>query len=491
MDPATKLLTTLSLFGLAVLVISTSGVAAAHAILHKTDVRAAIGWVGLAVLVPLVGPLLYGILGINRIRRRAVELRPQRSHPLPRSELPPRSEAQPVVRPVADLVTGAGQHFAPVIALVDAISPSPLTEGNAITPLWDGETAYADMVAAIDGAWRSVALASYIFDNDRGGRIFCDALAAAVRRGVQVRVLIDGVGARYSYPPITPTLRRLGIPVREFLPSFFPLQLPYANLRNHRKILVIDGRIGFTGGMNIRSLYLKNQGRGPAINDVHFRLEGPVVRQLAEVFADDWAFTTGEGLAGTDWFPILAPAGNAAARAIVSGPDENVERIRWTIMAALSHARRRVRIVTPYFLPDRMLMTSLVMAAMRGVAVEIFLPRKNNLRLVQWAAKAKLGPLLAQGCRVWETPLPFDHCKIMTVDGIWCLIGSANWDERSLRLNFELNVECYDPQLAPRLDALVDEKRSAGQELTLKAVETRSLPVKLRDGAAWLLSPYL
>ncbi|MBK8909080.1 MAG: cardiolipin synthase [Rhodospirillales bacterium] len=491
MDPATKLLSTLSLLGLAVLVISTSGIAAAHAILHKTDVRAAIGWVGLACLVPLVGPLLYGILGINRIRRRAIELRPQRAHPLPRGGGPPRSEGQPIVRPVADVVAGAGQHLAPVISLVDAVSPSSLTEGNAITPLWDGETAYAEMVAAINGARRSLALASYIFDNDRGGRMFCDALAAAVGRGVQVRVLIDGVGARYSYPPITPTLRRLGIPVREFLPSFLPLQLPYANLRNHRKILVVDGRIGFTGGMNIRSLYLRSQGGGHQINDVHFRLEGPVVRQLAEVFADDWAFTTNEVLAGTDWFPILSPAGNGAARAIASGPDEDVERIRWTIMAALSHARRQVSIVTPYFLPDSMLMTSLVMAAMRGVAVEIFLPQKNNLRLVQWASKAKLGLLLAQGCRVWETPPPFDHCKIMTVDGIWCLIGSANWDERSLRLNFELNVECYDPHLAPSLDALIEAKRSAGREVTHKAVETRSLPVKLRDGAAWLLSPYL
>lgn len=491
MDPVTELLNTLSLFGLAALVISTSGLAAAHAILNKTDVRAAIGWVGLACLAPLVGPLLYAILGINRIRRRAIELRPHRAQALPRSKPEPRSEAQPVVRPAADRVTEAGRHFAPVIALVDAISPSPLTEGNAITPLQNGETAYADMVAAIERARRSVALASYIFDNDGSGGMFCDALAAAVRRGVQVRVLIDGVGARYSFPPITPTLRRIGIPVREFLPSFFPLQLPYANLRNHRKILVVDGRTGFTGGMNIRSLYLKSRGADPAISDLHFRLEGPVVRQLAEVFADDWAFTTEEVLAGTDWFPILAPTGAAAARAIASGPDENVERIRWTIMAALSHARRRVRIVTPYFLPDRMLMTSLVMAAMRGVAVEIFLPRKNNLRLVQWAAKAKLGHLLAQGCRVWETPPPFDHCKIMTVDGVWCLIGSANWDERSLRLNFELNVECYDPQLAPRLDALIDEKRGIGQEITSRAVETRSLPVKLRDGAAWLLSPYL
>jgi cardiolipin synthase len=248
-------------------------------------------------------------------------------------------------------------------------------------------------------------------------------------------------------------------------------------------------------------------------------------------FADDWAFCTGEQLPAPEWFPPLAATdereagtvtggevtggdvtggdvtggevpggevgrneltgGGIAARGIAAGPDEDFERIRYAILAALSQAQRRIRIVSPYFVPEPILMTSLALAAMRGVEVEICVPRRNNLRLVQWASRAKVGQLLAAGCRVWQTPPPFDHSKLMTVDGTWSLIGSANWDQRSLRLNFEFNVECYDKSFAAQLDRLIDEKKAASRPLLLEQIETRSLAVKLRDGAAWLLSPYL
>ncbi|HYN38907.1 MAG TPA: phospholipase D-like domain-containing protein, partial [Rhodospirillales bacterium] len=154
-------------------------------------------------------------------------------------------------------------------------------------------------------------------------------------------------------------------------------------------------------------------------------------------------------------------------------------------------AQRRIRIVTPYFVPEPILMTSLALAAMRGVEVDICIPRRNNLRLVQWASRAKIGQLLAAGCRVWQTPPPFDHSKLMTVDGTWSLIGSANWDQRSLRLNFEFNVECYDKAFAARLDTLIEGKKAASRPLLLEQIEKRSLLVKLRDSTAWLLSPYL
>lgn len=464
-----------------------AGSASAHVILHKRDVRAAIGWVGLIWLVPFAGAGLYGLLGINRIQRRAAELRLHRG--AGGASLAPPGGGGGAAPPVPPLAAD-DRHLAAIARLVDGTAAPPLTFGNALEPL-AGTDAYDAMIAAIAGAERTVAMATYIFDNDRAGRLFADALEAAVRRGVLVRVLIDGVGARYSFPPMTGNLRARDIPVAEFLPTFVPVHMAYANLRNHRKILVVDGRVGFTGGMNVRRAHLLAADRRNGTADTHFRIAGPVVTHLRQTFAEDWAFCTGERLSGPDWVPPLAAVGETVARGIAAGPDEDFERIRFTILAALSQAQRRIRILTPYFVPEPMLMTSLALAAMRGVEVEICIPRRNNLRLVQWASRAKIGQLLAAGCRVWQTPPPFDHSKLMTVDGTWSLVGSANWDQRSLRLNFEFNVECYDKRLAASLDGLIDAKRASSRPLLREDIDRRSLPVKLRDGTAWLLSPYL
>lgn len=477
-------------YGLAVAAVIDAAIATAastHAILNKREVRAAIGWVALIWLVPFAGAAFYGLFGINRIRRRASELRPQRILPEP-----PAPSDSPTPPGLAASLPAGGRHLSALAELVGAIVPAPLAAGNAITPLTDGEHAYGEMVGAIDDAQRTIGITTFIFDDDRAGRLFAAALERAAARGVEVRVLIDGVGARYSWPRITPRLRRMGLRVAEFLPTFVPLYAPYANLRNHRKCLLVDGTVAFTGGMNVREGYLSPLGRsGGSVNDVHFRIAGPVVAQLADAFAEDWAFATSEGLRGDGWFPAVPAAGAAIARAIPGGPDEEVERIRLTILGALSQARRRARIVTPYFIPDRELITALVVAALRGVEVEIVMPTRSNLLLVQWASRAQIGQMLAHGCRVWTTPPPFDHSKLMTVDGHWTLIGSANWDERSLRLNFELDVECYDADLTAEVDAAIDAKIAAARPLVHDEVAGRPLAAKLRDGVAWLLSPYL
>ncbi len=460
--------------------------ASAHVVLHKRDVRAAIGWVGIIWLVPLLGPLLYWLLGINRIRRRAGRLRPGRLHHQPGQGVPAVGAAE-----VAAAVPAAAGHLAGQAAFTERVVGVPLTAGNAVTPLIGGDAAYPSMVEAIDGADHSVALTSYIFDADRAGTRFADALARAMRRGVAVRVLVDAVGARYSRPRMVAGLRRRGIPAAEFMRALIPWRMPYLNLRSHRKILVVDGRVGFTGGMNIRAGCLGDDHRPPAIADVHFRVEGPVVAQFVDAFAEDWAFTTGERLDGPGWYPPLRAAGETFARGIADGPDENFEKTRWTILGALTRAQSRVRIVTPYFLPDWTLVTSLDLAALRGVTVDIVLPKCSNLRLVQWASMAEVPQVLGRGCRVWQTPAPFDHAKLMVVDGGWSLIGSTNWDPRSLRLNFEFNVECYDARLAQRLDALIDARIAAARALSLADVAARPLPIRLRDGVARLFSPYL
>ena len=184
-----------------------------------------------------------------------------------------------------------------------------------------------------------------------------------------------------------------------------------------------------------------------------------MVTQLQEVFTDDWLFTTGEALRGDSWFPKTESAGQVLARGVTDGPDENFEKLLWTLLGAISIARYSVRIMTPYFLPDPAVVSALNLAAMRGVQVDIILPARINLPFVLWASRAMWSQVLQHGCRIWLTPPPFDHSKLMLVDGCWVLLGSANWDPRSLRLNFEFNLECYDVELAQRLDRWVETKR--------------------------------
>ncbi|MBE2213319.1 MAG: PLDc N-terminal domain-containing protein [Opitutaceae bacterium] len=461
-------------------------VASGHAILYKRDTRSTVLWVAFIWLAPVAGPIGYLLLGINRIQRRAVLLRstgPRRDRAA-LSHLrvhPPPEPPVVVVRP----------ELGRLIRLVERVVQAPLQSGNRIEPRFHGDQAYPDMIAAIDGARHSVALCTYIFDRDRVGLRFVEALRRAVRRGVQVRVLVDDTGARYSLPSIVSVLRQAGVRVARFLPTLAPIPTFALNMRCHRKLLIADGTIAFTGGMNIRAGHETGPDGRLGIADTHFRVEGPVVAQLRDVFADDWLFTTGEVLEGPEWFPDLAEAGDAYARVVDDGPDENLDRLRWTLLGALASATTRVCIATPYFLPDAALISALNTTALRGVAVEIILPEKNNLPFVQWASTAHLWQVLERGCRVFMTPGPFDHSKIMIVDGAWSFFGSSNWDPRSLRLNFELDVECYSMRLARELCQWFDGRRAGAHEVTLAEVNGRPLPVKLRDGIARLATPFL
>jgi cardiolipin synthase len=263
------------------------------------------------------------------------------------------------------------------------------------------------------------------------------------------------------------------------------------NLRNHRKILVVDGRLGFTGGINLRLGHWLEKRPPHPVRDLHFRVEGPVVAHLQEVFADDWLFTTREALRGERWFQPLEACGPVLARGIADGPDEDFEKLRWTILPALAAAKRSVRIATPYFLPDATIIAALNLAVMRGVQVDILLPAKSNLPFVQWASTAHWWQMLERGCRIWLSPPPFDHSKLLLVDDAWALVGSANWDPRSLRLNFEFNLECYDPAFARTLAEWFDGVLRQSHQTTLAEVDARSLPVRVRDGVARLFTPFL
>jgi cardiolipin synthase A/B len=269
-------------FGIAVLIAAL--MAAGHAVIYKRDSRSASIWVLVIMALPAAGPVLYLLMGINRVQRRAVRLR--RAMVRHRTEAPPTGRAEP------------GGHLAPLARLVGQVVKRPLLTGNSIEVLVDGAAAYPAMLQAIETANSSIALASYIFNGDGIGEQFVAALARAAKRGVAVRVLVDDVDARFSWSSACKPLRRAGIPVGVFNPPIVPARLNAFNLRNHRKILIVDGTHGFTGGMNIDKRYWRPEAPAEAFRDLHFRLRGPVVAQLAEVFADDWQFSTDEALRG-------------------------------------------------------------------------------------------------------------------------------------------------------------------------------------------------
>jgi len=461
-------------------------VASGHAILFKRDVRATIAWVGLIWLVPFVGAGLYVWLGINRIQRRA------RSRRARRPDAKSVSIREPGISPEQAGSFGSEHaNLLSLVKLVGEVTRKPLLAGNQIEPLIDGDQAFPAMLAAIDAAAQSISLSTYIFDHDQVGERFVAALEQAVARRVEVRVLIDDMGARYSWPRITRTLRHTAVTWTTFMPPVIPWRFQHTNLRTHRKILVVDGQVGFTGGLNIREGHCLAMNPRFPVRDIHFRVRGPVVSQMQDVFTDDWAYCTGEILEGNRWFPDIAPQGSALARGLPDGPDEDFESFRMTLFGALASAESSILIVTPYFLPDAALITALNVAAMRGLAVDIVLPQRNNISLVQWAATAQLWQIVERGCRVWFSPPPFDHTKLMVVDDLAVFVGSSNWDPRSLRLNFEFNLECYDRNLACALNELARAKIGGARQVSLAELNGRSLPVRMRDGIARLCSPYL
>jgi cardiolipin synthase A/B len=458
----------------AVLHVVLAGAVTVHVLRGRHVSRSAAAWIGLAWLAPILGTALYLLLGINRVRRRAATFKTLKA---------PGRTAEPLGRLPRD------DHLMPLSLAADRITQRSALEGNAIRMLNSGDEAYPLMIAEIAAARHSVALSCYLFRNDSVGREFIEALTKASRQGLSVCVIVDGFGSGYFRSSAYRHLRANGVAATRFLHSPLPWRMPFLNLRCHKKLLLTDGRVAFMGGLNIGAENLTAARPAKAVHDTHFRVEGPIVIQLMRSFADDWYFTTGAQLSGEAWYPPLRTYGPSTARVVTSGPDQDIDKIEFLMLEAVGIARESIRIMTPYFAPDERLITALCLAALRGVSVELILPKRSNHPFVDGAARATIAPLLECGCKVWAHLPPFDHSKLMTVDSLWCLVGSANWDIRSLRLNFELDLEVYCPTAAKRLNEHMDHLQL--EPITVQTLAQRSLSTVLRDGIAMLMMPYL
>ncbi|MDB5988499.1 MAG: cardiolipin synthetase 2 [Nevskia sp.] len=459
-----------------------AALAASHALLTKRDPRSAWGWIAVCWLFPLAGAALYFVFGINRIytrARRSVGATPALT-PTQLRELP------------APLQRGAGgdnERLVELLRIGQAMTGREMTFGNRIEPLYNGEQAYPAMLAAIASARYSIDFVTYIYRRGVIGKQFAAALSYAQGRGVEVRILLDGVTDLYYLPRTSLLLTEHDLKPRLFLPLRFLPPMLHINLRNHRKLLLVDEKVAFTGGMNIADHHLMQRPKGTRVQDLHFRIEGPAVQQMMQVFAEDWRFVTGEKSPPPR--AVSVPTGSAAARVITDGPNEDLDKLLMVLLGALAAAHHRVWIMTPYFIPNPQLIAALQSAALRGVDVSIILPAKSDQPWLNWAAHNYLGPLLQRHVRVYMQPPPFAHTKLFLVDDRYMQVGSANLDNRSLRLNFELVVEAIDARLVENLAAHFARVRSSSREVSLAEIERRSLPARFRDSVFWLFSPYL
>ncbi|MDW3095019.1 MAG: cardiolipin synthase [Gammaproteobacteria bacterium] len=445
---------------------------AIHALLHKTDSRAAFGWITISLLLPLFGPILYFLFGINRVHERAKKL-----------DYPPLkfdSYTQNLQSEIPDSLINI-QHIS------YQLTKLPLVAGNTIEVLFSGGQTYPAMLESIRAAKKYIYLSTYIFKVDEIGAKFVQALIEANDRGIDVYVLIDGIGEHYSRIKARRILSKQGVKVDRFLPpKLFPFNMN-VNLRNHRKILVVDDEVCFVGGMNICNEYMLEVS---PMKDIHFKIKGELTYQLKALFESDWDFANG-GIDKNQNKPFFTSNNLTWCRVISDGPGENLGHLSLVIFSAINAATKSICIMTPYFLPSKELLHALQVAALRNVDVSVVLPLKNNLNFVNWASRHMLSQLITSGVTIYYQPPPFDHSKIFVVDEFYSLIGSANIDPRSLRLNYEVAVEIYDAPVAFKLTQNLNSIIKVSRRVALDELERRPLMIKIRDGIAWLFSPYL
>ena len=394
------------------------------------------------------------------------------------------SPDQPVEQPIAHRYDTRDVRFQRTMSHL--LGP-PALPGNRVTTLLNGDQSIPSMLEAIRSARHSITLEAYIFWPGTVGTAFAEALAERARAGVATHLIIDGLGSQKLDDELIESMRQAGVQVVTFRPVRW-YTLDRVNHRTHRKLLVVDGRVGFTGGLGIADLYLGHAQDEDHWRDGQFRVEGPVVGQLQAAFLDNWIETGGALLHGTDYFPPLDSAGGARAQAVHSSPGGGTENLRLMYLLAIASAGRTILIANPYFVPNTLAVEMLVAARRRGVKVEILVPGPiTDAGLVRRASRAKWGPLLEAGVRIYEYQPTMYHNKLMVVDDYWVSVGSANFDNRSFRLNDEANLNVFDETFAREQAGVFAQDRARSKEVTLEEWRGRPITERLEEMVAWML----
>ena len=453
-------------------------------LMTKKDATAAVAWCLVILLLPLFGALLFWVFGFTHVNRPLRRVRARRSafrakHP-PRTTEAARGDDEDDVPTYRDL----GQIACRVRAF-------PVSPGNAVALYHDTQDAFAALFEAIRHARHHVHLEFFIFRSDPTTDALIALLASRAREGVEVRLLYDAMGSVGLASRTLRPLWKAGGKATAFLPLNPLRSRVQVNLRNHRKVVVVDGHVGFTGGMNVGDEYLGKSERFGYWRDSFLRLRGPAVAGLQRVFSEDWHFATQQALDGDAYFPELPPAGEAVVQVVESGPDQEVKTIRELMFAAILSARERVLITSPYFVPDGGLLDALRLARLRGVDVSLLTVLRPDHWIAYLAARYFWGELLGAGVRIYQYRRGMMHAKVLTVDGRWGLVGSANFDNRSLHLSFEAGCAIHTPEVVAELDRQFDRDRDESARLDREKFARRPFRARLAENACRLLSPLL
>lgn len=458
-------------------------------LVRRKEPSSTIAWILTLLFMPAFGAMLFLLFGRDRVRWPAQ--RKRQADALVRAQVAAATDGRAMaVQEIA--APGASELGLALFRIGAHLTHIRPRGGNRVDVLTDGNEAYEALGAAFDAAVHHIHAEVYLIRDDATGAWFRERLIAAALRGVRVRLLCDGfgclaLGARWARP-----LRRVGVEVVQFLPMRSVLLQP-VNLRNHRKIVVVDGHIAFTGGLNVGDEY-RGQMRGVGRwRDVHLRIEGPASRELQRVFFQDWAYAKGLALDPTPYFPDRAnePAGDATVAIVPSGPDTRTEAIHRLFFGAIAGAKDRVLITTPYFVPDQALTVALGSAPLRGVDVKIILPSRSNHKVTFHAGRSYYQTLLETGVKIYEYEPGIVHAKTMIVDGTVSLVGSANMDMRSFRLNFEVHALIHDPATACKLEAQFASDLASSRRIQIDEWRVRSRMLYVLEGASRLVSPLL
>lgn len=466
-----------------------------HCLQRRRNASATILWIFVAWSFPIVGPLIYLCFGVDRVVDRSYLKFLADEH-----VLRTRKDAK-AAAPRAYwhhlIGTPAENEFQREFnRTLDALIPDhPALAGNRITPLVSGDEAYPRMLEAIRGAKHHIHLQSFIIANDPISREFMEALTAKAREGVQVRLLYDRFGSTralfgglFRKVRSVPNFKVAGWTQANPLKRQFQI-----NLRNHRKTLVVDGTVGFFGGVNIHDENTSAHPNGP-IRDYHFETAGPIVQELQYTFLRDWYFITQESpetLLTSPYFPHAEPAGTVTGRLINTGPAYANNIATESFFTGIVLAKKQILAVTPYFVPPEEILRALRSAALRGVDVRLVVPKENNHRYAGYASRALYEDLLLAGVRIFERRPPFMHAKALVVDGEFALVGTANLDVRSLNLNYETCLAIYSTGFADTMKCIIHEDIDCSDEILLADWRKRPRHRRLLENLAALMSPVL
>lgn len=447
-------------------------------ILERRPPLATLAWILTLAWLPAVGVIVYYFFGPRRLERRRMK----------------RVQAQKIVqRALAVIEDESDDPGRSELAklLVRAGESAPL-RAERIDLYTEGQECFEAQLEAIAAAKHHVHLSYYIWCPDQMGTRFRDALTKKAKEGVEVRLLLDWIGAYATTKRFLAPLEEAGGRIAWFNPvSLTRLRNRYTNFRTHRKIVVCDGVVGFTGGMNVSDEQTAEHHGERAWRDTHIRIEGSAVRALQRVFIEDWAYATGETTNGPEYLKRATRSGDELVQVVASGPDAYVYAIHKLMFAAIASAHERVLITTPYFVPDEPIVSALTTAAMRGLEVKVIVPAEGDSRLVDFAARSYFPELLAAGVRIYEYLPRFVHAKTMVIDRDLSIVGSANMDNRSFRLNFEVCAAVYGSAFTQRLAAVFEDDLAECREVKPRQLERAPFTQRLGEATARLFSPML